>query len=44
MPTIATILTFVPLVLAMQAIPGPDTMIVVSTLPQHSEQRLSGTN
>jgi threonine/homoserine/homoserine lactone efflux protein len=30
MPTIATVLTFIPIVLAMQAIPGPDTMLIVS--------------
>jgi threonine/homoserine/homoserine lactone efflux protein len=29
-PTLTTILTFIPVVLAMQAIPGADTMLVVS--------------
>jgi threonine/homoserine/homoserine lactone efflux protein len=29
-PSLATLLTFIPVVLAMQAIPGPDTMLVVS--------------
>jgi threonine/homoserine/homoserine lactone efflux protein len=30
MPTLATLLAFLPLVVAMQAVPGPDTMLVVS--------------
>lgn len=29
-PSVTTLLTFIPVVLAMQAIPGPDTMLVVS--------------
>jgi threonine/homoserine/homoserine lactone efflux protein len=29
MPTVATLLAFLPVVLAMQAVPGPDTMLVV---------------
>jgi len=29
-PTISTLLAFIPVVLAMQAVPGPDTLLVVS--------------
>jgi len=30
MPTLSTLLAFIPVVLAMQAVPGPDTLLVVS--------------
>jgi hypothetical protein len=30
MPTLATLLAFLPAVIAMQAVPGPDTTLVVS--------------